>query len=102
MGLLRPALRERGHVSSGDLERLAHRAPVTIGGLVVARQRPGTAKGVVFMLLEDEEGTINLIVPPKIYERHRLTVRSEPLVAAEGRLERFASAGGALNVLVER
>ena len=51
---------------------------------------PGTAKGIVFMLLEDEFGTINLIVPPPVYERHRLTVRTEPLMMAEGRLERLA------------
>ena len=57
---------------------------VTIGGLVVARQRPGTAKGIVFLLLEDEFGTINLIVPPPVYERHRLAVRTEPLLLARG------------------
>ena len=73
-----------------------------IGGLVVARQRPGTAKGVVFLLLEDETGTVNLIVPPRVYERDRLTVRTEPLVLAEGTLERHAAAGGAINVLVRR
>ena len=72
-----------------------------IGGLVVARQRPGTASGVVFILLEDEFGTINLIIPPPIYERHRLTVRTEPLMLVEGKLERFAAAGGAINVLVD-
>ena len=70
--------------------------------MVVARQRPGTASGVVFMLLEDEHGTINLIVPPKVYERSRLTVRTEPLVLAAGRLERHPAAGGGINVLVER
>jgi len=75
---------------------------VRIGGLVVARQRPGTAKGVAFLLLEDEEGTLNLVVPPMVYERDRLAVRSEPLVIAEGRLERFASAGGAINVVCDR
>jgi error-prone DNA polymerase len=73
---------------------------VRIGGLVVARQRPGTAKGIVFILLEDELGTINLIVPPPVYERHRLLVRSEPLLLAEGRLERLPQAGGAINVYV--
>jgi error-prone DNA polymerase len=56
----------------------------------------------VFVLLEDEYGTINLIVPPPVYERHRLTVRTEPLVLVEGKLERFAAAGGAINVLVQR
>jgi error-prone DNA polymerase len=69
---------------------------------VVARQRPGTASGVVFILLEDEFGTINLIVPPPVYERYRLIVRTEPLMLVEGKLERFAAAGGAINVLVDR
>ena len=55
---------------------------MTVAGLVVARQRPATAKGVTFMLLEDEWGTINLIVPPPVYERHRLVVRAEPFVLA--------------------
>ena len=54
------------------------------------------------MLLEDEVGTINLIVSPSVYERHRLAVRVEPLVVAEGKLERFASAGGSVNILVNR
>jgi error-prone DNA polymerase len=73
-----------------------------VAGLVVARQRPGTANGIVFMLLEDETGTINLVVPPAVYERHRLTVRTEPLVLASGRLERHPAAGGGINVLVDR
>ena len=73
-----------------------------VGGIVVARQRPGTAKGVVFLLLEDETGTVNVIIPPQVYARDRLTVRTEPLVVVEGVLERFASAGGAINLLVRR
>ena len=102
MALLRPHLQDRGLVSSRDLETLPHETPVAIGGLVVARQRPGTAKGIVFMLMEDELGTINLIVPPDVYERHRLTVRSEPLVFAEGCLEKLPIAAGAINILVHR
>jgi error-prone DNA polymerase len=78
-------------VTSAELEGLEHRARVRVGGIVVARQRPGTANGVVFILLEDEHGTINLIVPPKVYERQRLIIRTEPLIMAEGRLERFAA-----------
>jgi error-prone DNA polymerase len=97
LALLRPEL--RGAVTTADLERLPHKTPVRIGGLVVARQRPGTAKGIVFLLLEDECGTINVIVPPDVYERHRLLVRSEPLLLATGRLEKLPAAGGALNVL---
>ncbi|HWF51298.1 MAG TPA: DNA polymerase III subunit alpha [Solirubrobacteraceae bacterium] len=98
-------LRERlpaDAVSSRDLETLTHGVRIRTAGLVVARQRPGTANGIVFVLLEDEYGTINLIVPPPIYERHRLTVRTEPLVIVEGKLERFAAAGGAISVFVHR
>jgi error-prone DNA polymerase len=101
LALLRPRL-ARHSVTSRDLEGLEHGQRVRIGGLVVARQRPGTASGVVFILLEDEFGTINLIVPPPVYERHRLIVRTEPLMLVEGKLERFAAAGGAINVLVDR
>ncbi len=89
-------------VTSRDLETLAHGTRLQMGGLVVARQRPGTAKGIVFILIEDEFGTANLIVPPEIYERHRLTVRTEPLVLVHGKLERLPIAGGAINVLVDR
>ena len=100
--LLRDGLSARGIASSADLGDLPHDAHVRVGGIVVARQRPGTAKGVVFLLLEDETGTVNVIIPPKIYARDRLTVRTEPLVVVEGVLERFASAGGAINLLVKR
>jgi len=89
-------------VTSIDLATLPHGNRVKVGGLVVARQRPGTANGIVFILLEDEHGTINLIVPSHVYERHRLTVRTEPLMLAEGKLERLAAAGGAISVLVDR
>ncbi|HEX7290599.1 MAG TPA: DNA polymerase III subunit alpha [Conexibacter sp.] len=98
---LRPTL-SPGVAASRELPRIDHGARVRVAGMVVARQRPGTASGVVFMLLEDEHGTINLIVPPKLYERSRLTVRTEPLVLAAGRLERHPAAGGGINVLVER
>jgi error-prone DNA polymerase len=102
LGLLRPELRAQRMVANADLARLGHGAVVRLGGLVVARQRPGTAKGVCFLLMEDETGTVNLIVPPKVYERDRTIVRAEPLVVAEGVLERHASAGGAINVVCRR
>ena len=56
--------------------------------MVVARQRPATARGVTFMLLEDERGCTNLVVPPPVYERHRLAVRTAPFIRASGRVER--------------
>ncbi len=101
LALLRHRLPE-GLVTSRELSVLRHGTRVQVGGMVVARQRPGTANGIVFLLLEDEHGTINLIVPAPVYERHRLTVRTEPLVIAEGKLERLPAAGGAINVLVDR
>jgi error-prone DNA polymerase len=70
---------------------------VAVAGMAVARQRPATANGVVFMLLEDEFGQVNLIVPPPVYERFRALVRGEPLILARGKLER---SGRNLNVLV--
>jgi len=96
MELMRPEL-PAGVLSSADLAGVRNGAHVRVAGLVVARQRPATAKGVTFMLLEDEHGPINLIVPPPVYERCRLAVRAEPIVAADGRLERRE---GVTNVLV--
>ena len=75
---------------------------VTVGGLVIARQRPSTAKGVVFLIIEDEHGTVNVIVPPPVYERHRHAARAEPLVLCEGILEKPAAGGGQINLLVDR
>jgi error-prone DNA polymerase len=96
--LMRPGLPTDLHTSAG-LETAQHGRRVRVAGLVVARQRPATAKGVTFMLLEDELGTINLIVPPPVYERFRLAVRAEPLLLAQGRLERRE---GTTNILVDR
>ena len=94
--LMRPGMGD-GFASSVDLERLRSGSRVRVAGLVVARQRPSTANGVTFMLLEDEFGTINLIVPPPVHERHRLAVRGEPIVTAEGKLEKR---DGVTNIVV--
>ena len=98
LAILRPGL--QGVATSAQLSDIRHGAQVTVAGLVVARQRPETAGGVVFMLLEDEHGPINLIVPPALYERRRHLVRAEPLILAHGRLERPPAGGGTVNVLV--
>ena len=96
MELLRPELPETV-LSSHDLSLTPDRAQVAVAGMVVARQRPSTANGVVFMLLEDELGQMNLIVPPQVYEQFRPVVRAEKLVLARGRFERQ---GRNQNVLV--
>jgi error-prone DNA polymerase len=93
--LMRPGLPE-DVLTSADLERTRHGAEVRVAGMVVARQRPATAHGITFMLLEDEHGTVNLIVPVPVYERCRLAVRAEPLLIADGKLERRE---GTTNVL---
>jgi error-prone DNA polymerase len=85
--LLRPHLPE-GTLSSEELAEMRAGQVVAVAGMAVARQRPATANGVVFMLLEDEFGQVNLIVPPKVYERFRPLVRAEPLLLARGRFER--------------
>jgi error-prone DNA polymerase len=96
MGMLRPDL-DPALLRSTDLRRVEDGATVEVAGMVVARQRPETANGIVFMLVEDERGTINLIVPPPVYGRHRPLVRAAPLLRARGRLERRE---GTTNVLV--
>src|SRR5204863_9252173 len=98
LALLRPHLPE-GVLASAGVARCRDGRRVRVAGMAVARQRPSTAKGVVFMLLEDESGQMNLIVPPHVYERYRALVRGEPLLLAHGRFERRDRN---MNVLVDR
>jgi error-prone DNA polymerase len=95
--LLRPGLDPELSRTS-DLVAMDHGSTVEIAGMVTARQRPETANGVTFILLEDERGQVNLVVPPPVYERHRPLVRTAPLIRARGRLERRE---GTINVLVD-
>jgi error-prone DNA polymerase len=98
MAVLRKRLTAPKLATSAQLARLPSGCTVTVAGLVIARQRPGTAKGTMFLLFEDELGTINLIVGRAVYERHRHLARAEPLLLARGRLER--SQEGVVNVIV--
>ena len=84
--LIRPHL-PPGTLSSLDLLDQPNRSTVQVAGMVVARQRPSTANGVVFMLLEDEHAQLNLIVTPQVYDRFRALVHGEPLLLARGRYE---------------
>jgi error-prone DNA polymerase len=78
----------RETVRSAELGQAADGSRVEVAGLVVARQRPATARGVVFMLLEDELGAVNVVVPPPVYASHRLAVRTASFAFVIGRLER--------------
>jgi error-prone DNA polymerase len=84
--LLRPHL-PAGTLSTAELKERCNGSNVAVAGMVVARQRPATANGVVFMLLEDEHTQVNLIVPPQVYDRFRAVIRGEPLILAKGRYE---------------
>jgi error-prone DNA polymerase len=99
LSLLRLNLSAQGAISVADLKVTEHGTAIAIGGLVIARQRPQTAKGVTFLLLEDEHGTVNVIVSPPLYESHRMAVRTEPLILVKGRLERHLAGAGAVNIL---
>src|SRR5712664_2349558 len=70
-----------------DLPRLRHGVTVRVAGAVVVRQRPGTAKGFVFLNLEDETGLVNVVVPPPLFHRYRLILGQEPFLYIEGTLE---------------
>jgi error-prone DNA polymerase len=97
MAILRKRLAVPMLATSAQLARLPAGCAVAVAGLVIARQRPGTANGTMFLLFEDEWGTVNLIVPKAVYERHRHLARAEPLLLARGRLERSE---GVVNVIV--
>jgi error-prone DNA polymerase len=97
MQLYRERLRRQGVLSKAELEERQDGETVRVAGWMVIRQRPPTAKGHIFITLEDEEGLINLIVRPQVYERYKEVLRNSPLLWVEGLLQRE---GHAISVLV--
>jgi error-prone DNA polymerase len=95
---LRADLSQRGIVRAEKLATLKSGRRVSVAGLVLVRQRPGTAKGVIFATLEDETGVANIIVWPKIFERFRPIVIGARLLGVRGRLQ---SAEGVTHVVAE-
>jgi len=88
LSFLRQGLAEQGAVPNARLKSLTDGARVTLAGLVLSRQRPGTAKGVIFATLEDETGIANIIVWPPVYERYRRIVLGARLILVRGKLQR--------------
>ncbi|SDE52324.1 error-prone DNA polymerase [Limimaricola pyoseonensis] len=88
MAFLRRSLEAQGYASAADLNRARPRQRLKIAGLVLIRQRPGSAKGVCFVTLEDETGVANLVVWPKVMEHYRRTVMQARLLVAEGYVQR--------------
>jgi error-prone DNA polymerase len=88
MAVVRPGLGHGKVRTARELVRMPDRAPVEVAGMVIVRQRPETAQGIVFVSLEDETGIANLVVMPDVYERFRPVVRGSPFLVARGRVER--------------
>jgi error-prone DNA polymerase len=95
----RPLLTSLGAVPTAELKAMADGRRVTVGGLVLIRQRPGTAKGVVFATLEDETGIANTVVWPDVFAASRRTVMSASFLVVSGRLQR---ASDVIHVVAER
>jgi error-prone DNA polymerase len=98
LGLLRARL-PRAFRSTADIPRSPDGSRIQVAGLVVCRQRPETAKGITFILLEDEHGLLNVIVHPDLYQERRHIVRGEPFVVVEGLLRHDANT---TNLVAER
>lgn len=87
MAMRRAELALRGVLRAIDLSRGRHGRRVRVAGAVITRQRPGTAKGFVFLTLEDETGIANIIVRPDLYTNERATIVGAPYLLIEGTLQ---------------
>jgi error-prone DNA polymerase len=87
MSYHRANLRRQGILSARDLHRVPDGTPVRVAGAVIARQRPGTAKGFVFLSLEDETGIANAIITPQIFQENHIVVVNQQFLLIEGRLQ---------------
>ncbi len=99
MAYQRAALRVQGILSARELEGCASSRFVRVAGCVIARQRPGTAKGFVFLSLEDETGIANVILTPDVFEQNRLVVTRSRFLALEGKLQ---NQDGVIHVKAQR
>ena len=99
MALRRHDLSLRGVLRASDLPQARDGRRVRVAGMVITRQRPGTAKGFVFLTLEDETGISNVIVRPDLYDRQRMTVVRQPFLIVDGVLQHQ---DGVLSVRAER
>jgi error-prone DNA polymerase len=95
----RERLNQLGIAPISQLARLKHNRVVRVGGMVILRQRPSTAKGITFVTLEDETGAANLVVFHQIWRQYYRIVRASPAWIAEGRLEKE---GSVIHVVVSR
>ena len=87
LSFLRPSLDQRGFVRAEELRKRKFRSMVNVAGVVLIRQRPGSAKGVCFITLEDESGVVNLVVWPDTMEKYRKVIMGARLMEVRGRVE---------------
>ena len=99
MALARASLATRGVLRAGDLKRIRPGRRVRVAGAVITRQRPGTAKGFVFLSLEDETGIANAIITPQVFGEYKRTIVDSPYLIVEGILQ---NQDGAVSVKVDR
>lgn len=99
LALLRDNLAMRGVTPAAGLAELANGATVRVAGLVLVRQRPGSASGVIFATLEDETGVVNVIIWPHVFERFRRETTGAALLAVTGKLQRE---GIVIHVIADR
>ena len=99
MAWQRHRLRQKGILSATELEHCGSNRSVRIAGCVIARQRPGTAKGFVFLSLEDETGIANVILAPDVFEQNRLIVTRSRFLEIQGKLQ---NQDGVIHVKAQR
>ena len=87
MSFLRPSLAERGFVCARDMRGLKNGTTVNVAGIVLIRQQPGSAKGVIFVTLEDETGVVNLVIWPDTMKTYRKVVMGARLMEVRGRIQ---------------
>ena len=88
MAFLRKSMARQGYTAAADLARIRNGGKVSLAGIVLIRQRPGSAKGVCFITLEDETGVANLVVWPKVMETYRRVIMRSRLIDIRGILQR--------------
>jgi len=89
MAHMRARLKARSVLSAAELSEAQNGATVQVAGMVIVRQRPGTAKGFFFITLEDETGVANAIVTPDLFQRHRALLHRAPLLLVEGVIQKL-------------
>ena len=102
MHFLRAEMNELGVTPAKDLAKVPNGGLVRVAGAVIVRQRPGTAKGIMFLSMEDETGIANVVVMPDMFDERRVTLVTEPYLLIEGKVQNVDNVIHVLARRVER